>query len=616
MRRQAPQFGITILVMRADATDIEQWAARLVSEAQLPILIRRLIFATANGVRQAEFRAGEGIRLPGWDGIVDTDGADPFVPQGTSRWELNTWKENKRTKADSDYEKRTANPIGIDPAQATYVHVTAWRWAGKNDWVTEKRAQEVWRDVRAYDADSLEEWLWLAPAAHVWFSRFVGKHPRDASDLDAYWDDWQSATNPSMTVGLTIGGREDALERVLKWFVGETTLTLLQAETEAEAVAFVGASLESLPPDERDRLLARVAIVTSDETWRELSNSATPTAIIARNPDQGGYAAAVGRGHRVLVPLARNQPGDERTIVLPEVDREAARLTLLETGIDEARASELAGLAWRGLSILRREIAISRALMRPPWAAAEHARPLVPAILAGRWDESSEGDVEVVSALAGVPYPQFREVLFGNAFQPDAPVKRIGEVWLATSRKDSWSVLSGYVTRPELDRLVVAAKAVLGEVDPRFDLPPDQQFAAAVYGKVLSHSTQLREGLAETVAMLGAYGGVNDQATGQQWACLIVRDILASKDWRLWASLAGQLPVLAEACPDAFMDAVEVGIDEADPYIGALFRQNVGMFGSSPESGLLAALERLSWPPHHLTRAALLLARLSRITDA
>jgi len=601
--------------MRADATDIEQWAKRLASEAELPGLIRRLILATADGVRQVEFRAGEGTRLAGWDGSADTDGSDPFVPRGESRWELNTWENKKRQKADDDYEKRTQEPLGAIPAEATYVHVTAWRWTAKDDWASEKRAEGKWGDVRAYDADTLEAWLSLAPAVHVWFSRLIGRQPRDALDLDEYWDEWTSATNPAMTVPLTIGGREEVLGRLLQWTVDPPSVALLQGATEAEAIAFLGAGMQSLQSDERDRLLSRVTIVTSDEAWREISHSATPTIIIARNPDQSAYPAAVSRGHHVLVPLARNQPGDDQTIVLPEVDREAARAALLAMGFDDAQSNQLAGLAWRGLSILRREIAISPVLMRPAWADLEHGRSLLPALLAGRWDESNEADRTVLSTLGDVSYPDLRNVLLSNESQPDAPVKRIGQVWLTTSRKDSWSLLAGFVTRPELDRFAAVAKEVLAEIDPRFDLPPDQQFAAAVYGKMLTHSAQLREGLAEGIAMLGAYGGVDDTTSAQEWACLVVRDILASSDWRLWASLSGQLPVFAEACPDSFMDAVDAGVDEASPYLKDLFRQNQGMFGSSPESGLLWALERLSWPPRHLTRASLLLARLSRITD-
>ena len=59
-------------------------------------------------------RAREGALLPGWDGIVRSDAADPHVPIGTSGWELGTSKD-PRDKAQSDISHRTEKPLGLDP---------------------------------------------------------------------------------------------------------------------------------------------------------------------------------------------------------------------------------------------------------------------------------------------------------------------------------------------------------------------------------------------------------------------------------------------------------------------------------------------------------------------
>ena len=42
---------------------------------------------------------------------------------------------------------------------ATFVFVTPRNWPRKEVWATEKAAHEDWKDVRAYDADDLEQWL-------------------------------------------------------------------------------------------------------------------------------------------------------------------------------------------------------------------------------------------------------------------------------------------------------------------------------------------------------------------------------------------------------------------------------------------------------------------------
>src|SRR5699024_6559501 len=84
-----------------------------------------------------------------------------------------------------------------------------------------------------------------------------------------------------------------------------------------------------------------------------------------------------------------------------------------------------------------------------------------------------------------------------------------------------------------------------------------------------------------------------------------------------WQSLADILPLLAEAGPDAFLDAVGAATPGDNPLLATLFQDNAdesGIFsGSTPHSNLLWALECVSWSPDHFGRAVNLLARLDEI---
>jgi hypothetical protein len=271
--------------MLVDATDIDRWADTRDAESRLPQVIRRLVLATVTEVEQIDFRAGEGVVLPGWDGLLSTRGGDPFVPEGVSRWEL-TRTGDAKGKAQEDYDKRSTDPLGANPADAAFVFLTAHRWAGKEDWVAERSTDGIWREVRALDADSLETWLEQAPAVHIWLSRQLGKHPPDATDLETYWEDWCGVTSPHMSVPVVIGGRRSQAERLLEWIADSPSLLSLQAETEGEAIAFLAAAVHELPPEDRDRLYARSAIVSGDESWRELSFAARPLILLPQFPDR------------------------------------------------------------------------------------------------------------------------------------------------------------------------------------------------------------------------------------------------------------------------------------------------------------------------------------------
>jgi len=166
----------------ADVTDIADWADRRDAQSTLPQLVRRLVLATTPAVEKLSFRSGEGVNLPGWDGVVVTSEGHAFLPIATSGWELST-SADVGSKANSDYDSRTEDPKGLDPSNASYVAVSARRWPNKEDWAASKQSEGKWREVRAYDADDLHTWLEMAPAVHAWFSIQIGKYVEGITDL-------------------------------------------------------------------------------------------------------------------------------------------------------------------------------------------------------------------------------------------------------------------------------------------------------------------------------------------------------------------------------------------------------------------------------------------------
>src|SRR5438067_227854 len=95
-----------------DGTDLVQWADRRDSQALLPELVRQLIYATLPDARRVEFRTGEGVQLPGWDGYVEASTGIAHVPEGISCWELGTG-DGITAKANDDYQRRTDDPLGV-----------------------------------------------------------------------------------------------------------------------------------------------------------------------------------------------------------------------------------------------------------------------------------------------------------------------------------------------------------------------------------------------------------------------------------------------------------------------------------------------------------------------
>jgi len=239
-------------------------------------------------------------------------------------------------------------------------------------------------------------------------------------------------------------------------------------------------------------------------------------------------------------------------------------------GIDEERADDLATLVRRSMMALRRKLAVSPEMQRPAWAKPSEARVLLPIMLAGSWNDRLAADQNVIAKLARTTYEKVNNVLARWANEADPPVRRVGDTWLLVSREDSWVLLAKFLTRDDLENFENVVLEVLGEVDPSFDMPVDQRYLAGVLGKALPYSGLLREGLAETLALMGARSDsprFSDSVSGQERANRIVRRLLdkANDDWRVWASVSYYLPLLAEASPEVFLDSIEKGLSDNNP---------------------------------------------------
>ncbi|MFQ5473570.1 MAG: hypothetical protein ACE5FA_11905, partial [Dehalococcoidia bacterium] len=330
-------------------------------------------------------------------------------------------------------------------------------------------------------------------------------------------------------------------------------------------------------------------------------------------------SVAIGRarqkGHAVVIPLGRADSTSSAVVEVPRLSREDVAKILIADGVAEKDARELAALARRSSTALRRKLAIVPEIEQPAWSRPENARALLPALLMGRWSSGSEGDRQVLATLAGKGYDEVHAELVRWSNADDPPVRCIGTTWYLTSEEDAWALLGRYLTVDDLCKFQKLAVDMLTRPDPAFDLPDDKRWMAGVIGEKPEHSGLLRTATANTLAILGARGHAirsTGDPTLDTYAQLPLRQLLGSNDWRVWASLP--LGLLAEAAPDEFLGAVDRGVSGDQPFLLGLFRdKEADMFASAPHTGLLFALEALAWSADHLVRVVTALAKLARI---
>ena len=565
--------------------------------------------------------AGDGVAAGDWDGSVRSAQSTVWVPSGLSVWELSV-NSSPNTKADDDYSKRTDTPDGTPAADSTYVAAILRPWTGRAAWAAGNRGDKVWKDVKALGLDDIETWLEAAPITWAWLSEELGFSPYGLRTGLTWWRGWSAQTNPSLTHGVVLAGRNDAATAVEEGLSYGGSVTTVAGASLEEVCAFIAAVAVDLDERGEGQMLARLAFVDDISTWRQLTASSQSLVLVPRTPELANEIP-VGAGHIFYVPVLSNEGTD---ITLPALDAAEVASALKRAGVeDHDKAEALGRLGRRSLTGLRRNLAVKAALHRPTWADANPSRDFRSILLAGSWNDDAAGDREVLEILSGTDYETFREKITGVSDSSTDPlVINTDGAWHLVSAVDAWMLLVAKLNHDDMKRFEEVVEMTLAEGDPALDLPRYQRWRASMEGKTRRFSSDLRRGIAQSLALLGMYGGTvnwSNGASGADFANYLVRKLLewASTDdsGKAWHSLADILPLLAEAGPEAFLDAVGKASASKDPLLATMFQDKTnesGLFsGGTPHSNLLWALECVSWSTDYFGRAVDLLARLDEI---
>ena len=156
------------LAIKANA--IEAWVSHNIpARIRLAVFLRTLVHSTGVGLNKVDFPGNDDAERLGWDGIVEASEGTPWIPEGNSGWEFGTTAGIKG-KADDDFTKSVKAFGKEERKRTTFVFVTPRRWPGKDKWVAAAKAKKFWKDVRAYDAADIEQWLEQSLAGQAWFA--------------------------------------------------------------------------------------------------------------------------------------------------------------------------------------------------------------------------------------------------------------------------------------------------------------------------------------------------------------------------------------------------------------------------------------------------------------
>ena len=615
--------------------DLDEWVrgnAR-VAQGVIPELVARLVAASIPQPKERRFPLGDSIGQPGPDGVLDCDrNFSSYVVSGVSYWEIGT-SDDLPAKPTSDYkgltsESGTALSVEVR-AQAEFVFVTplsarrGWTIKRQSNWIAERKRRNEWRDVRVIDGTKLIAWLSEWPSVERWLAKTMGRRVEQLDTPTAHWRVTSSIGEPPpLCPNVFLTGRDVARDKLQAVFSRTYQRLKLTTHFPDQVVDFVAAYLAGLDMDQRLELEGRCLIVKGPEAWAEAADLGQPHFLVADatldlSDDRGTklIQKAVQAGHAVVFWGPQGGIPDPISAPLPFPRDEYLKDALVESGYPVERARTLAQKSGGNLGTLLR--CVQNLSLIPEWAQGSAASELVIAELLGGWTDASEGDRVAVEEIAGKAYGEWIETMRNVALSSGTPLTQHDGRWKFSSRYEGWYALGPSIFDAHLDRMRSTAISVLGERDPQFELPPDERYLSRVQGKTLTHSGDLRHGLAESIALLGSHPDALKSCTAgkaEATAALVIREVLRDADWVRWASVDNMLPLLAEAAPDEFLDAVDAALERQPCLFRELIAQEgKGPFGGNYLTGTLWALETLAWDPSLLSRVLLCLAELARM---
>jgi hypothetical protein len=604
---------------------LEAWARSSAAKDRFPHWIRALISAVIQPDK-LRIPSGDATWLPGYDGFVVNKEPNQYVPAGNSVWELST-ESDFRGKANGDYAKRSNDKsnasqderqkAAADRTHATFVFVTPFLWKDKATWVTEKKAEKIWKDVIVVDGEDLKRWIESADAVSLQLAaeiRFVPEIGLQTPD-DA-WDEWSHRTERATSENLIVAGRSSQEADLVARLAGSPSTFTVRGHSPSEAWAFALAAIRRIQPeDARLNVYSRTIVAANEEVASRLTNHHNLIVILK---EAGGQVSGnlSSKGCHVIVPDGNDSHSGGQVIQLDRPTHRQFTEALVQIGLSQEDAEKMSRACGLSVTILQRQWPHAT-YARPDWADGSTAPHLLPALFAGRWDERVAADRDILRDLAGVgSYEEVQDNLHKFLSVDDPPLKQIGDMWSVVAPIDAFQLMARHIAPSHLGRFEKAFRKVFSVLDPRVEADPDQW----IYLKETpgSSSGWLRSGIAESLLLIAERGkeaGLRGTETGQNYAARLVRGLPGlSDDWRTLASIRDQYARLMEAAPDPLLDSLEHLLEAKSEEFKRIFAEaSSPLWGGAMHTGMLWGLELLAWGPEYFPRVTRILAKLAAL---
>lgn len=493
------------------ASDIDNWTNKEPRRAQemLPILIGKLILASANDVIDYHFPYGKAIQFNGYDGVLGTHEKSPYFPDGKSVWEMGT-NQNIKDKFNNDYLKRTEEPNGVVQSETTFCFVTTRIWNHKQgiaEITEEKNQQAIWKKVRIFDANNLECWLEACPSVQIWFSAIIGKPQVGIQDVYSFWESTTKTTKPQLNAEFFSYRRESVVKKIIQLLDGNTHQIIIVSSSWLEAILCVVAQIVSSQDISIRAFGERCIFVNSVEALKETNKNCTKSIIIPCFNFTDSLPMSYKNENVFLIPVNQYDPINRITkgcnrIEIPARTRHEFCEAIEKLGYASSDAYAMGENLRCNFMALYRQICTDTLIKIPAWSQKKDVSILVPALFAGAWEGKKSGDRSIISILSEVSYDEYTALIHEYTLGESTTISLIDNTYACISIEEMWDFLWDKITENKFSLFKRCFIEVFNEKDPTYELPEENWYMANILGKSSPYSKELKEGMILSLIMM------------------------------------------------------------------------------------------------------------------
>ena len=567
-------MGVSLIT----AQQIQSWFCEhaYIGRSILPELVRRLIKESIKSrINKIVFPSADKINISGFDGELDVEIGNQFVPEGYSYWEIGATLNRAAGKFQEDYQKRTDEIPIAERGQHTFVFVTptTMNAAGKKS-LLDKTKKDNWKCVKIIDSIILEEWLSVCLQTSLWLIEKFTNKKLSVQTLENGHNSFMQRTQPSLVDNFFLYAREREKENFLS-LLQEKPVIKIGSASKDESYGFVLSSLNS----DFKKYEQKCIICNNMETLQNL-DSLVSNYIFILNSYVENYDLSLR--NKYIFVYGQSFIGNANVDIELDVRSfdDLSQVLNKEMGVCDAKITELSHKASVSVPLIIRELRGVQYYAKNTWSSDAQIQELIPLMLLGKVNFNNEYDIAILDKFLPKDISceeYWKKVLYWKKVD-DSPLFFYDKTIKVVLKEELWIELKDTITSENIDLVIKYVKDYFNLLD----------LGNETHLNNWTGKDYLLTGLLDSCILLTIYN--NESKKIDDLICSILSNNNFENQIRHFAKY---FPLLAECAPQKFLEYLSNEIKDSDSPILSLFARDSNSFVGSDYCYVIWSLEYL-----------------------